>query len=534
MKIAVGQINPKVGDIEYNKNKIIEQVVKLQDADLIVFGELAVCGAPTYDLVSSEGFVDRAIDAVSDIAEIAQGVDLLIGAPTMNDGDFFSTVFHISNGEIVGEFSKAMITSRDEVPYYSGVESAAFPEGTPLENVIRVNDELVLLSIGEDFDFIDELDLFDGIKNFEAVVNLRAQRYVHGVGYQMTRSVGQKAKEIGFPIIVANLVGGSDDLVYYGGSFAVNTNGDLIIKARNFAEDGFILDTWDADSFGAIPNKKPTPKAKIKDLYAALVMAISDYFSKKGFEKACLGLSGGVDSALVAALAVKALGPQNVTGLLMPSQFSSDHSVADALELARNLGIEHHIVPIEPMYAAYTAALSPLFGDLPFSVAEENLQSRIRGGLLMAYSNKFGHIVLNTTNKCEAAMGYGTLYGDTNGAISVLGDIYKGEVYDLCRLINEQQEVIPLNIFTKAPSAELRPGQKDSDSLPEYHLLDRILYGLIEQCKSVEELQEEGLDREMVAKTLRMLTASEYKRHQLPPSIRVSEVVLTKDIYLPV
>ena len=260
---------------------------------------------------------------------------------------------------------------------------------------------------------------------------------------------------------------------------------------------------------------------------------MKDFFEKNNFKKACLGLSGGVDSALVATLAVDALGAENVDVILMPSQFSSEHSVSDSVKLAENLKIKYQIVNIDPIYNQYMTSLETVFAGTEFSVAEENIQSRIRGSILMGYSNKFGHIVLNTTNKCEAAMGYGTLYGDTNGALSILGDLYKGEIYDLCRLINADSEVIPQNILDKAPSAELRPDQKDSDSLPEYDVLDKLLYGIIEECLSVEQLIERGFDTALIKKITKQLRQNEYKRFQMPPTVRVSKVVLGADIKLP-
>lgn len=537
MKIALSQINPIIGDIDYNKDKIIEQVsiAKSQEADLVVFGEMAICGAPAYDMVMSEGFVEKSLLALSEIAEFSKGIDILIGVPVISESEVFNSVLHLANGEIANEFTKAMVVSREEMPFISGIESENFPESADvLQNIISIRDERVFVAIGEDIDYIDELDVFNGLTHFSAIVNITAQRYYHYCGYESIRKAQDRSKALGASILSVNLVGGNGDVIHYGGSFAVNSKGDFVAKAKVFEEDLLIVDTYDIDLFKGVPMKKPTPKAKTKELHSALVCSIRDFFAKSGFKRACIGLSGGIDSALVASLAVEALGKECVDVLLMPSQFSSNHSVSDAIALADKLGIKYHKIDIEPLFDSFKTSLSPIFGNLPFDVAEENLQSRIRGVLTMAFSNKFNALVLNTTNKCEAAMGYGTLYGDTNGAISVLGDVYKGEVYDICRLINSESEIIPQNIIDKAPSAELRPNQKDSDTLPAYEVLDKILYGLIEECKTIQELCDDGFELSVVKKVNNAIRINEYKRYQIPPVIRVSKIVLGKDIILPI
>ena len=534
MKIAIAQINPTIGDIEGNKDKIIEQIsiAKITGADIVVFGEMAICGMPTYDLVADSDFIEKSMFAISEIAEYVRGIELIIGTPTQNDDEVFNTILHISNQEIVGEYSKAMITSREEIANYSGIESEYFPEGEMLENIIEVRGERLFLAIGSDIEYIDQLEIFKDIR-FSAVINPIAVRYQHNIGYEMTQAMTKIAQKIKTPIVSVNLVGGNTDIVYYGGSTVISHEGLLISKCKTFEEDMLVVETEDIEEFGNIGNKKPTSKVKAKEMRLALTLALKDYFVKNGFKTACIGLSGGVDSALVLTIAVDALGAENVDAILMPSQFSSDHSVADAIALANNLGVKHQTVNIAPIYEQYMQSLSPIFGDLPFDTAEENLQSRIRGGILMAYSNKFGHIVLNTTNKCEAAMGYGTLYGDTNGALSLIGDLYKYEIYDICRLINNDGEIIPNNIINKAPSAELRPNQKDSDSLPEYEVLDKLLFGMIEECKSNNELIEGGFDASVVAKTRNLLNKNEYKRFQIPPVVRMSTVVMGKDLIRP-
>ncbi len=319
------------------------------------------------------------------------------------------------------------------------------------------------------------------------------------------------------PIVYCNHVGAQTELIFDGGSIFINTKGELQNELNYFEEDFFVVDTKEIS-----PAKTQKEKSKIALIHDALISGIRDYFGKLGFKKALVGLSGGIDSAVVYAMAAEALGNENVMGVLMPSQFSSDHSISDARKLAANLSAEEHLIEIEPLFSAFSDQLAPLFKNLPFNLAEENLQARIRGTLLMAVSNKFGHILLNTTNKSEAAVGYGTLYGDMNGGLSILGDLYKLEVYDLARYINRDKQIIPLNSIEKAPSAELRPGQKDSDSLPEYDVLDKILYQYIELRKGPDAIIQQGFDTVTVKKVLKMVNTTEYKRHQTPPILRVS------------
>lgn len=530
MKVALAQINIIAGEPAKNREKIIEQIslAYTQNADIIVFGEMTIAGTPIYDLPLSENFIDKTMFELSEIAEYTKNIDVLIGAPTIIEGELFNSVIHIQHCEIAAEFNKAMIVSRDEMGYVSGVESEYFDAEIPLENIIEVNGEKLLVAIGDDIDFIEELDCLNtrSKTRIAAVVHLEATRYYHGVGYEKVAARQKVAKTIHKPILSANIIGGTADIVYYGGSTVVNENGELILQLPAFNEDMAVVDTEFLFEYNPIKNKKLSPKGKSRETFEALTLAVRDYVIKRGFKKVALGLSGGIDSAVVMAVAVNAIGAENVEVLIMPSQYSSDHSVSDAVKLADNYAVKYHIVNIEKSYNTILETLSPLFGDTSFSVAEENVQSRLRGVMLMALSNKFGHIVLNTSNKCEIAMGYGTLYGDTNGALSILGDLYKGEIYDLARYINEGGEVIPQNIIDKAPSAELRPNQKDSDTLPEYDVLDKILYKIIEECKSSEEIIAEGFDSQTVRNVCRTLTLTEHKRRQLPPVVRLSTITL--------
>jgi NAD+ synthase (glutamine-hydrolysing) len=318
------------------------------------------------------------------------------------------------------------------------------------------------------------------------------------------------------PLVYVNHVGAQTELLFDGNSQVINASEEILLELKYFEEDFGIVDL-DQTPIAEIP----VPE-KMALLESALVMGIKNYFTKLGLKKAILGLSGGIDSALTITLAVKALGKENVYGVLMPSAFSSDHSVEDAIQLAKNLGVKSDIIDIQPTVESYDNVLKPYFRNLPFGIAEENIQARTRGVLLMALSNKFGYILLNTSNKSEAAVGYGTLYGDMNGGLSVLGDVYKTEVFALALYINRDEELIPWNIINKPPSAELRPNQKDTDSLPDYDILDGILYQYIELRKGPEEIVKAGFERALVEKVLGMVNRTEYKRHQAPPILRVS------------
>lgn len=535
MKIAIAQINAVAGNLQANRDKIIEQIgiAQADEADLLVLPEMSISGTPLYDLGQNEKFVEDALFEVSELAGFAGGMDLLVGLPARNGNETFNTAVHIHRGEIVQEITKAMPLSRTELGFVSGVESEEYPTEPFAENIITVGRERLFVAIGDDIDYIGEQECFGGSGQLSAVIHMDARRYRHGAPYEDTAAICRLARELETPVIRVNMTGGSNDIVYYGGSAVANAQGQLLLQLKLFSEELAVIDLYDLDRFKPIQLAKESGKRKTKNMQRAIVCGLRDYFRKRGFTKACLGLSGGIDSAVVLALACEALGRENVEVLLMPSQFSSDHSVTDAVDMANRLGITFHTIPIEPIYNAYMQPLEKIFGGLPFSVAEENLQARIRGSLLMTYANKFGMLLLNTSNKSEAAMGYGTLYGDTNGALSILGDLYKHEVYALANLINEEQQVIPQSIIDKEPSAELRPGQKDCDSLPPYEVLDKILYGLIEEGAECDDLIGETTDRETIRRIWRQLQQNEYKRYQLPPVLRLSAVTLGKERIMP-
>jgi NAD+ synthase (glutamine-hydrolysing) len=329
--------------------------------------------------------------------------------------------------------------------------------------------------------------------------------------------LSKNAKKYHLPLLYVNHVGAQTELIFDGGSLVINADGDVVEELKYFHEDFRVVDI---SSLNNIIDEEPVEDISL--IHDALVLGIKDYFNKLGFKKAILGLSGGIDSAVTLVLAAKALGSENVKALLLPSRYSSQHSIDDAVLLAKNLKVPYETIHFDDAYISFKSLLSPYFKDLPFDVTEENLQARIRAVLLMAFTNKFGYVLLNTSNKSEAAVGYGTLYGDMCGGLSVLGDIYKTQVYELANFINQNKDIIPVNSIIKPPSAELRPDQKDSDSLPEYDILDKILFNYIEKRKGPKELIAMGFDEAIVKKTLRLVNMNEYKRHQTPPILRVS------------
>ncbi len=545
MNIALAQINTKAGDIAFNKDKIIGCISRAagRHADLVVFPQLSISGGPLYDISGMPDFIDKCYAALEDICTAAADIDVLVGMPVVSGDDTFNAVVHVSRGAVKGYYSKAMPFDRSELPFFSGVDSPYFydedtpeQEGMP-EYMIVCGNRKILISLGDDLQFIDTLPCFAASERDDrpdCIVHMAQKVFTHDIIEDDLEYLSGLAADLHVPLVSVNGVGGNTDVVFYGSSAVFNAKGQMIRKLKNFEEDFEEVDL-SPDARNKILNlPAKSASAKVRHAYKAVALGMKDFFEKQGFVSACLGLSGGIDSAVVAAIAVDVLGADRVHAVMMPSRFSSDHSVSDAQRLAGNLGISCEKVEIEPIYSSFISALEPMFKGLPFSVAEENLQARIRGTLMMAVSNKFGHLLLNTTNKSEAAVGYGTLYGDCCGAISLLGDLYKTEVYELAEYINRNGEIIPENIIRKAPSAELREGQKDSDSLPEYDVLDKILYHLIEDNMSVMEVMAEGFDLGAVQHAARLLKAAEYKRQQFGPVVKVSRCTLGKDRIIPI
>ena len=523
MKITIAQLNYHVGNFEANTSKIISAIKKAEqeNADLIVFSELAICGYPPRDFLEFEEFIEECQNSINSIAKHCTRIAAIVGSPSKNNNQrgkkLYNSAYFLNNGKVEDIFHKTLL------PNYDIFDEYRYFEPNRNFHLLEFKGEKIAVSICEDLwnitEQMYELDPMEELAKLKPslIINIAASPFNYNQEKDRKKVLKATFDKYQLPIVYCNHVGAQTELIFDGGSIFINAKGELQNELNYFEEDFATIDTTEI----AAP-KTQIEQSKIALIHHALISGIRDYFGKLGFKKALVGLSGGIDSAVVYAMAAEALGNENVMGVLMPSQFSSDHSVSDARKLASNLSAEQHLIEIEPLFSAFSEQLAPLFQNLPFNLAEENLQARIRGTLLMAVSNKFGHILLNTTNKSEAAVGYGTLYGDMNGGLSILGDLYKLEVYDLARYINRDKEIIPLNSIEKAPSAELRPGQKDSDSLPEYDILDQILYQYIELRKGPDAIIHQGFDEATVKKVLKMVNTTEYKRHQTPPILRVS------------
>ncbi len=511
MQIALPQLNYKAGDIAGNSEKIISAIHKAQQnkAELIVFPELAVCGALPQDFLEQEDFITESRMAIEKIASHCTRIAAIVGAPNLDstNGIMYNSAYFIQNGEVVDGVHKNILSDYDifnESRYFIAGE-----DNTP----IRYKNQNIRIIFDEyEAEYIENKDSF--------VIFLGMTPFTQDSLQTKKQTVTALARKYGKNIIALNHCGSYTSVLFDGNSFFSTHQGKIVYQLAGFEEDFQIIDTNKTGNLPALPH---SPENKIALIHQALVFGIKDYFRKHGFSKAILGLSGGIDSAVVATLATEALGSENIMGLLMPSHFSSDHSVTDAKALARNLNIPHEIIPIGEIYEQYLKNLHPLFQNHPFNVAEENIQARIRGMLVMATSNKFGYIALNTSNKSEAAVGYGTLYGDLCGSLGVIGDLYKTEVYELAAYLNREKEIIPQHTISKAPSAELRPGQKDQDSLPEYDQLDAILKRFIEENETPEKIIAQGYPQETVRKIIRLLYQNDYKRAQCPPIIKISK-----------
>lgn len=512
MKVAIAQQNYTVGDFSGNATKIVTAIQKAKNdkAKLIIFPEQALSGTPALGLLKSQEFLQKIYENLEEIAKNCEGITALIGLPIQVNGNTISAIAVVEDSRITRFVGKQHVEEINDIPYITNSKGSEY---------LLIDGRTVAVVVGEDMKYEKEYG-----ETADMVVSCTKIGYRRGIIEERHNYFSRIAKTMKMPIVLVNHVGGNTGEIYDGGSAVYDNHGRSVALLKNFEEDFVVIDPFADNS-----EVEHRAKNKTANVYNAIKLGLRDYFVKNGFTKACLGLSGGVDSAVVAALCAETLGAENVRVLLMPSRFSSDHSVSDANELARNLGIQYDVVPISGMYEEALDTMATIFEGTEFSVAEENIQSRIRGLLLMSLSNKFGYILLNTTNKSESAVGYGTLYGDLNGSLSILGDLYKSEVFDLARYINRHHEIIPYNTIVKPPSAELRPDQKDSDSLPDYDLLDSILYRLIEKGQSVEEIAEAGYDETEVRRIATMLKNTEYKRYQLCPVIKLSACLLGVD-----
>jgi NAD+ synthase (glutamine-hydrolysing) len=542
MKIALAQQNYHIGNFEANTAKIIAAIrqAKSKGADIIMFTELSVCGYPPRDFLEFHDFIEQSYKAIDQIKQYADGIAVIVGAPERNprrEGkDLFNSAWFISDKEVKATVQKTCLPNYDVFDEYRYFEPAYDWK------IIDFKGKKLAITICEDIWNLGDNPLYrtcpmDELMKYQPdiMLNISASPFDYTHVEDRKAIIKLNVQKYKVPVFYCNCVGSQTEIVFDGGSLVFDKEANLRKQLPLFEEALEIIE-WKEDGSFDIPVTEPAssiPEAEynpvelkeahcIAEIHDAIIMGIRDYFTKMGFSKAILGSSGGIDSAVVLALACKALGAENVRAVLMPSQYSTSHSVDDAVALSKNIGNPYDIIPIKNIYDSFLQELKPVFKDLPFSVAEENIQSRIRGNLLMAIANKFGYVLLNTSNKSELATGYGTLYGDMAGGLGVLGDCYKLQVYELAKYINSDKEIIPVNIITKAPSAELRPGQKDSDSLPDYSVLDKILYQYIERRQGPAEIKAMGYDAALVDRTLRMVNNNEYKRNQFCPIIRVS------------
>lgn len=527
MKIALAQINPVIGGFEENTKKIIRYIAEAREAGakLVVFPELSVCGYPPQDFLQFDDFIDKCLGAVAEISNECREIAAIIGCPTRNISGkgkkLLNSALILFNGKVQSQVNKTLLPTYDvfdEYRYFEPNRSFKVAELPFGRFAVTICEDLWNVS---DFPLYIQSPVEELIKqNPEAIINISASPFNYNQIHDRTEVLRRNAQKYKLPIYYVNQTGAQTELIFDGGSMVIDENGTIVNRFQFFTEGLLFHNTEKAESNSVYHAVKDPWKIKL--IHDALILGIRDYFGKLGLKKAILGLSGGIDSAVVLALATEALGNDNVLSLLLPSGFSSAHSVNDSVELAHNLHSPYKLIPIKNAYNTIIKELKPQFSGKPFDITEENIQARIRAVYLMAFSNKFGYILLNTSNKSEAAVGYGTLYGDMCGGLSVLGDVYKTQVYELANYINREKEIIPRNIILKAPSAELRPGQKDTDSLPEYEILDKVLFEYIENSRGPDEIIQLGYEPELVKKVLRMVNASEWKRHQTPPILRVS------------
>jgi NAD+ synthase (glutamine-hydrolysing) len=527
MKITIAQLNYHVGDFSGNleKMKNAVEIAKKEGSDLICFAELATCGYPPRDFLNFADFIHKAEECVQELAKCAIDIGILLGSPTRNpvpEGkDLYNSGYFLENGKISFIQHKALLPTYDVFDEYRYFQPADYFSTfmfkgvrialTICEDMWNVGNENPLYTICP----MDELMK----EKPDLMINLSASPFAYDHAPERIHVLQTNVLRYQLPLFYVNQVGAQTELIFDGGSLVFSENGKIFDELPFFET---CIRTYSLDEVKANKENNEISKDKYPLIHDALILGLKDYFGKVGLSKAILGLSGGIDSAVTAVLATRALGKENVSVLLMPSEFSSDHSIEDARILAENLGISYTLFPINDLYNSWLKNLDPHFKDLPFGLAEENLQARIRGTLLMAFSNKFGPILLNTSNKSEMAVGYGTLYGDMCGGLSVIGDVYKTEVYELAAYMNKDEVVIPINTLTKPPSAELRPNQKDADSLPDYAVLDKILYLYIEKNQGPNEIISAGFDAALVSRILRLVNINEFKRHQTAPVLRIS------------
>ncbi len=539
MKIRLEQLNPVVGDLSGNKSKILRALKRAEKdgIELLILPELVTLGYPAQDLLEMNHLKNSCFEVNREIISSTGDTAILFGSITPNENKFGRKIYNSAllakSGKLIGE------TEKNLLPTYDVFDDLRYFEPSTTFSCLEFEGLSLGVTICEDIWYNEneiqyhtyDVDPAHELKKLGAdvIINISASPYTNLKHENRVSMLRNHVKRLGLPILYSNQVGTQTDIIFDGDTMAINTSAEVIATTTAF-EESYTDVVWDKSSRDVIAvktEKMPEyPKSKSERQFKAILNGLIDYINKTGFSNSVvIGLSGGIDSALVCAIAVEALGAENVTAITMPSEFSSKGSVTDSNELASNLGIELMEIPIKNLFDNYREALSPAFGDRPFDTAEENLQSRIRGSLLMAYSNKMDSFLLTTGNKSEYAVGYATLYGDMNGALAIIGDLYKTEVFELCEWLNReyyQKEVIPSEIINKPPSAELRPDQKDSDSLPDYEVLDNILFQYIEQQKSKEEIIAGGANENVVTKIITLVDTNEFKRYQAAPILKMS------------
>lgn len=539
MKIALAQINCIIGDFEGNFAKIADYTKKArsESADIVVFPELSVCGYPPRDFLEFDDFIERCQNVIERLKPLSNDIAIVVGSPSVNpviEGkDLFNSAYFLCGGNIHGIAHKALLPTYDIFDEYRYFEPARE------FSVIEFLGKKIALTVCEDiWNVGNENPLYrtcpmDVLTNQhpDLMINISASPFTYGKSKERRDLMKENVRRYGVPMFYCNYIGAQTEIIFDGASLVVNEN-QVIVDEFPFFEEH--LQCFELDKLNEATEDEIMKHSKIELIHNALILGIRDYFGKLGFETAILGLSGGIDSAVTLALTAEALGNENVLSVIMPSEFSSDHSISDSEKMCQNLQSPYKIIPIRDVYREFLNELNPHFDGKDFNVAEENIQARCRAVILMALSNKHGHILLNTSNKSEAAVGYGTLYGDMAGGISVIGDVYKTDVYQLARYINRNGEIIPENIINKPPSAELRHNQKDSDSLPDYDILDEILELYIEGQLGPKEIVKKGHDPALVSRILKLVNRSEYKRYQTPPMLRVSSKAFGMGRRLPI
>lgn len=531
IRVALAQINSTVGDISGNVLKILEfsEAARAAGADVVAFPELAVCGYPPEDLMQKAHFLRECREALDRIAAKTSGICVVAGFPEPLDGQPpANSAAIMRGGKIEGIYRKRFLPNYgvfDEVRYFTpGIEAPVFD----------IKGTLVGLTVCQDIWEEKGPAFMEAAAGAKLIININASPYHAGKGRERELVLRDRAAETNAAIAYVNMVGGQDELVFDGHSLVIRADGSLVNRGPQFKE-GLVVTDIDMEAGTAEAISEPAiPMGDTAEVYSALALGVTDYFGKNGFKTTVIGMSGGIDSALAASIAADALGPENVKTVFMPTRFSSEDSREDAREIAKNLDVEFREIEIDTIFEEYLERLRPYFGTLPFGVAEENLQARIRGNILMGLANKFGWMVLATGNKSELAVGYATLYGDMAGGFEVIKDIPKTLVYKLAEYRNTVGPVIPDAIMRKAPTAELRPDQKDTDSLPPYDVLDPIINYYVEQDLSVEEIIDRGYDRATVEKIALMIDRNEYKRRQAPPGIKITPKAFGKDRRLPI